>query len=110
MRAAGFKRNFNQLRIKWKNMKKTFVEGRRLEATGSLPYSACPFYDQLYGILKNDPSIRQISASGEDTPSNYDSVDTASTSKHCINFLWLIVSFLIIMYYDFLYFCSTRFS
>ncbi|XP_034240371.1 uncharacterized protein LOC117644834 isoform X2 [Thrips palmi] len=81
MREAGYKRNFNQLRIKWKNMKKTFVEGRRLDAAGSLPYSACPFYDQLYGLLKNDPSVCQKSACGEDTPTNFDIVDASTNFR-----------------------------
>ncbi|KAJ1531471.1 hypothetical protein ONE63_000146 [Megalurothrips usitatus] len=77
MRAAGFNRTYSQLRIKWKNMKKTFVDGRRLVSSGSLPYSVCPFYNELCHLLQNHPSLSQCT-SEVDSPSNFDNVDLIS--------------------------------
>lgn len=81
MRAAGFNRTYNQLRIKWKNMKKSFVDGRRLVSAGSSPYSVCPFYDDLHQLLKDHPMMSQNISPGEEPTPNFDTIDIASNGE-----------------------------
>lgn len=59
MRAAGFNRTYTQLRIKWKNMKKSFVDGKRLIAANNHPYNVCPFYDEIYQLLKDNARLNK---------------------------------------------------
>ena len=52
---AGFPRTPEQIRIRWKNVKKAFFQAKRDNGVSGRGRTTCPFYDVLDDLLGSRP-------------------------------------------------------
>ncbi|CAL8255056.1 unnamed protein product [Merluccius merluccius] len=55
MEEAGFVRTPEQIRVRWKNVKKAYLGAKQNNGTSGRPPASCPFYDLLDDLLGSRP-------------------------------------------------------
>ncbi|KAL7370896.1 hypothetical protein ABVT39_013704 [Epinephelus coioides] len=65
MKEGGFTRTPEQIRIRWKHLKKTYFQARKNNSTGGHNRVACPFGNMLEKLLESRP-LSQVDHHGVD--------------------------------------------